>query len=459
MKLKKNDICEIEIKDIGINGEGIGKIDNFTIFVNNALPEEIVKIKILKLKKSYGYGKLIEIVSASPKREIAPCKYFSLCGGCNLQHLKYEDQLILKANLVKNNLKKIAKIENPTVFKTLGMEDPFNYRNKAQIPVNKKNNTVNIGFFSPRTHNIINIDKCIIQDEFINDVIKKFRDFMEENKIEPYEENSHLGLVRHIVTRTSKDLSQFILCIVINSKSIFKYKNELIEKFKNFKNLKGIIINFNPNKTNVILGKKTEVIYGKNYIVDYIQDLRFKISMESFYQVNPVQTEILYNKVMEFASLSGEETVIDAYCGIGTISLFLAKNSKKVYGIEIVEEAIKDAVFNANENNIKNAEFILGKSEQVIPDLIKNRGICPDVIVVDPPRKGCDESLLKTIVKENIKKIIYVSCNPATLARDVSYLAKNGYILEKAQPVDMFCLSTHVETVVLMSRVKVNTMF
>lgn len=450
MNLKKNEFYDIKIQDIGINGEGIGKIDNFTIFVDNALPEEIVKIKLIKLKKSYGYGKLIEILSPSPFRTEAPCEHFIKCGGCNLQHLDYQEQLKFKSNTVKNNLERIGKLENISVPITLGMENPFNYRNKAQIPVNKKNDIINIGFFSPRSHNIININKCLIQDEINQQIIHKFREFMEENNIEPYNEENNKGLIRHIVTRISQKTNEFIICLVINSTN-FKYENQLIKKFENLKNLTGIVLNFNTNKTNVILGEKTKTIFGKDYIIDYISDLKFKISILSFYQVNPTQTEVLYNKVVEFANLKGSETVIDAYCGIGTISLFLAKNVKKVYGVEIVEPAIKDAIFNAKENNINNAEFILGKSEEVIPALINEKNINPDVIVLDPPRKGCEQSMLETIINSKIKKVVYVSCNPSTLARDLNYLCKNGYTLKKVQPVDMFCFTTHVETVCLLS--------
>lgn len=450
MMIKKNDYFDINITDIGINGEGIGKIDNFTIFVEGALPNEKVNIKIIKVKKNYGYGKLIKVITPSPYRKEPICKYFNKCGGCNLLHLDYNQQLNIKSKFIQSNLKKIAKIEDIKVPVAIGMDNPFNYRNKASFPINFTDK-INIGFYKPRSHNIINIDNCIIQNPINNIIIEKTREFIKESNISIYDENSGKGDLRHIVTRVANKTNEILICLVINNNK-FLYKDLLIKKFKNIPNLDSIVINYNTNKNNVILGDKIENIFGKGYIIDYIKDLKFNISPLSFYQVNPIQTEILYEKALQFCNLTGDEIVFDAYCGIGTISLFLAKNCKKVYGIEIVPDAIKNAKENAKINNITNAQFFVGKSEDIIPKLIFEENIYPDVIVVDPPRKGCDIALLDAIAKTNIKKLVYVSCDNATLARDINYLSNFGFKLDKIQPVDMFCMTTHIECVALITK-------
>ncbi len=450
IKINKNNYFDINIYDIGINGEGIGKINNFTIFVDGALIDETVKVKIVKVKKNYAYGKLIEIIKPSPFRQSPSCKYFSKCGGCNLLHLKYDKHLELKSNFIKSNLKKIAKIEDVEVPRVIGMDNPFYYRNKASFPVNFTKD-VNIGFYKARSHNIINIDKCIIQNPINNIIIKKIKEFINESQISIYNETTLKGDLRHIITRIGNKTNELLICIVINNNR-FLYKELLINKLKDIPNLDSIVINFNTKNNNTILGDKIENIYGKGYIIDYIKDLKFNISPLSFYQVNPIQTEILYQTALDFCNLTNTEIVFDAYCGIGTISLFLAKNCKKVYGIEIVPDAIKNAIDNAKINNINNVDFFVGKSEEVIPYLIFNKNIYPDVIVVDPPRKGCDKALLDAIAKTNIKKLIYISCDNATLARDIKYLSNFGFKLNKIQPVDMFCMTTHIECVTLITR-------
>lgn len=450
MNLKKNDIINIEITDLGINGEGIGKFDNFTFFIENALPNEIIKAKILKLKKNYGYAKILEIVKPSEKRINPNCQYFFKCGGCSLQHLEYNEQLKIKTLKVKNNIKRIGQIDNFNLLETIGMENPFNYRNKASFPTNYTN-ILNIGFYSKRSHNIINIDKCIINFDLTEKILQNFRNLIEKYKISVYNENDNTGIFKHLITRSSKNKQEIIICIVLNSNNIENsLKQKIVDEFKNISAIVGIVLNYNPKNTNVILSHNCETIYGKDYIIDYINDLKFKISILSFYQVNPIQTNILYETALKFANLTGNEIVFDAYCGIGTISLFLAKNSKKVYGIEIVEEAIKDAKQNALQNNIFNTEFFVGKSEEVIPKLVDKK-IVPDVVVVDPPRKGCDKALLECLVKTKIKKIVYISCDSATFARDLNYLYKNGYKLDIVQPVDMFCMTNHIELVALIS--------
>lgn len=449
MEIRKNDYFDINIIDIGINGEGIGKINNFTIFVDGALIDEIVHIKIVKIKKNYGYGKIINIIFPSPFRQNPPCAYFGKCGGCNLMHLDYKKQLEVKTSFVKANLKKIANL-NFDVPNAIGMEIPFNYRNKASFPINFTTD-INIGFYKPRSHDIINIDNCIIQNDINKIIIEKTKKFIKKSGVSIYNENTKKGIIKHLITRISKHTNEIIICLVVNDTK-FKYNDILIDIFKDIPNLDSIVINFNTKNTNVILGEATQTIYGKGYIVDYIKDLKFNISPLAFYQVNPSQTEVLYETTLNFCDLKGDEIVFDAYCGIGTISLFLAKNCKKVYGIEIVEAAIKNANENAKINNIKNATFFVGKSEEIIPTLINDNGIIPDVLVVDPPRKGCDFTLLDTIGKTNIKKIVYVSCDNSTMARDINYLSTYGFKLQKVQPVDMFCMTTHIECVALITR-------
>ncbi len=450
MEIKKNAYFNIDIIDIGINGEGIGKIDNFTIFVDGALPNETVNIKIIKVKKNYGYGKLIKIIKSSPYRINPICENFGKCGGCNLLHLSYDEQLNIKSKFIQTNLKKIAKIENIKVPKAIGIDNPFNYRNKASFPINFTDK-VNIGFYRPRSHNIINIDNCLIQNPINNIIIQKIKDFIKESNISIYNENTGKGDLRHIVTRIANKTNELLICVVINNNK-FLYGDLLIKNFKDIPNIDSIVINYNTKNNNVILGDKVETILGKGYIVDYIKDLKFNISPLSFYQVNPIQTEVLYETALNFCNLTGNEIVFDAYCGIGTISLFLAKKCKKVYGIEIVPDAIKNAISNAELNNINNAEFFIGKSEDIIPKLIFENNICPDVIVVDPPRKGCDKILLDAIIKTSIKKLVYISCDNSTLARDIAYLSNFGFKLDKIQPVDMFCMTTHIECVALITR-------
>ena len=450
MEIKKNAYFDVDIIDIGINGEGIGKIDNFTIFVDGALPNETVNIKIIKVKKNYGYGKLIKIIKPSPYRINPLCENFGKCGGCNLLHLSYDEQLNIKSKFIQTNLKKIAKIENIKVPKAIGMDNPFNYRNKASFPINFTDK-VNIGFYKPRSHNIITIDNCLIQNPINNIIIQKTKTFIKENNISIYDENTGKGDLRHIVTRIANKTNELLICVVINNNK-FLYKDLLIKNFKDIPNIDSIVINYNTKNNNVILGDKVETILGKGYIVDYIKDLKFNISPLSFYQVNPIQTEVLYETALNFCNLTGNEIVFDAYCGIGTISLFLAKKCKKVYGIEIVPDAIKNAISNAELNNINNAEFFVGKSEDIIPKLIFENNIYPDVIVVDPPRKGCDKILLDAIIKTSIKKLVYISCDNSTLARDIAYLSNFGFKLDKIQPVDMFCMTTHIECVALITR-------
>ena len=456
MTINKNDIYTITITDIGNNGEGIGKIDGYTLFVKNTLPEEEVKVLVLKANKSYGYGKVLEIIKPSPSRVEPPCPLSGRCGGCTLQSMDYSSQLLIKQNKVVQNIKRIGGFDNISVEPVIGMEEPWHYRNKAQYPVNMGKDGINIGFYSLGSHKIVNIGSCLIGSKTDPEILTLIRKFIEENKIPVYNEETGKGLIRHIVIRTGFYTNEIMVCLVVNSNN-FKYKDRLIKSLKPLASIKSIVINYNTARTNVILGQKCETIYGNGYITDKIGDLKFKISPLSFFQVNPRQTYKLYSKALEFAGLKGDETVIDAYCGTGTISLFLAQRAKEVYGIEIVPEAIENAKENAKLNNISNANFFTGSSEDIVPLLYNTKGVKPDVMVVDPPRKGCDKSLLDLMLKMNPKKIVYVSCDSATLARDLKILCSTDeYTVEKVQPVDMFPHTYHVETVCLLTGNSVN---
>ncbi len=452
--IKKNEHYFAEITDMGSEGEGICKINGFAVFVENAVTGDFAEVRIVKVKKNCAYAKLINIISASPIREEPICKSYYRCGGCNLQHISYKAGLEFKKNKVKSCLERIGGFKNIFVEPTIGLEEHFNYRNKAQMPVGEDNNGIKIGFYEKRSHNIIDCRQCCIQNKANEKIIEAVRKFIEEYNIKPYDEKTHTGIIRHIITRVGEKTGEILVSIVINSENL-KHSDSLIKTLLYAdKNIVGIVLNINKERTNVIMGDRIKVIWGKGYITDYIEGLKFEISSLSFYQVNPRQTEVLYKKVLEFAQLKGDETVIDAYCGIGTISLFLARKAKKVYAIEIIEQAIEDAKRNALINGIENTEFFVGKSEQVIKSLYSEKGINADVIVVDPPRKGCDFRLLETISQMKPKKVVYVSCDPATLARDLKILCQNGFEIKKVQPVDMFCMSSHVECVVLMSRVE-----
>lgn len=453
MTIKKNEIYTITITDISTQGEGIGKIDGYTLFVKNTLPGEEVKVLVVKANKNFGYGKALEILKTSPNRITPLCSVAGKCGGCTLQHLDYQAQLLQKQNKVRQNIIRIGGFKDITVEPVISMENPYHYRNKSQYPVSSDKNGINIGFYSLGSHKIVNNTNCLIGGKSDDKILQAIKSFMESNNITAYNEESGKGLVRHILIRQGYYTNDIMVCIVVNCHS-FNYKNELISALKNIDNIKSIVLNFNTKKTNVILGSTCETVWGQDYITDKIGDLIFKISPLSFFQVNPQQTFKLYSKVLEFADLKGNETVIDAYCGIGTISLYLAQKAKKVYGIEIIPPAIENAKENAKLNNIKNTEFFVGKSEDIVPELYKAKGVKPDVIVVDPPRKGCDESLLNLMLDINPEKIVYVSCDSATLARDLKILcSSNNYVIKKVQPVDMFPHSYHVETVCLISRI------
>lgn len=451
MELIKNENYVVKINDIGENGEGIGKIDDFVVFVDGALPNEEVLIKLIKIKKSYGYGKLLEIIQKSDKRVEPVCPVFKRCGGCNFQHLDYKAQLEFKTKLVKDNLERIGGFSDTKVLDTIGMENPYNYRNKAQFPVGISSDGLAFGFYAPRSHSIINVSKCYIQNEVNEKIIDVIKNFMLKFNIAPYDEQTHKGLIRHIVTRVGVVTGEIMVCIVINGKKLPK-SDVLVDMLKDNVDVSTVVLSHNNQKTNVILGDKISVLYGKGFINDYIGDFKFEISPLSFFQVNPVQTKVLYQTALDFAELTGNETVIDAYCGIGTISLFISQKAKKVIGVEIVPQAIDDAKRNAKINGVSNAEFIVGKAEEIIPDLCQNQNLSADVIFLDPPRKGCDSKLLDMILQVLPEKVVYVSCNPSTLARDLKTLSQK-FMVDKVQPVDMFGFTGHIETVVLLKRI------
>lgn len=451
MEFKKNDRYVLDITDIGVNGEGIGKIEGYTFFVDRALPGETVEIIATKLKKSYGYGRLMNIISPSPDRVTPLCPVADKCGGCSLQHLSYDAQLNFKTEKVRQNLIRIGGFVSPDVMPTIGMTEPYRYRNKAQYPVSVINGKTVCGFYASHSHRVIPCDDCLIGQSENKTIISYIKAFMDRYNLSAYDETTHTGLVRHIVIKSAVNTGEVMVCLVINAKD-FKLKQELVDALSSLLYIKSIVINYNRDKTNVIIGQTSETIYGSSTITDTIGSLKFNISPLSFFQVNPVQTEKLYQTALDFADLTGTETVIDAYCGIGTISLFLAQKAEMVYGVEIIPEAIDAAKENAKLNGITNAEFFAGKSEEIVPLLYREKGISADTVVVDPPRKGCEESLLELLLNMAPQKIVYVSCDSATLARDLKILCRDKYTISKIQPIDMFPHSTHVETVVLLSK-------
>ncbi|WP_096439005.1 23S rRNA (uracil(1939)-C(5))-methyltransferase RlmD [Alteribacter populi] len=444
--VKKNEQVHVTFEDLTHDGAGVAKLDGYPIFVPRALPGEQGEIKVIKVKKNYAIGRLIELTEESEERVEPPCPIFKNCGGCQIQHLSYEAQLEHKRKHVEGVLRRIGKLDNVTVHPTLGMEDPWRYRNKAQVPVGERNGDIIAGFYAKRSHEIVDMPNCIIQHEESDHTVQLIKDLAKKYGIRAYDEEKHRGTLRHIVTRHGKNTGELMVVLVTRGKELPNKKNIIQDIRDNLPHVKSIVQNINPKKTNVIFGDKTEVLWGEEVIYDRIGDVKFAISARSFYQVNPDQTKVLYDKALEYANLTGHETVIDAYCGIGTISLFLAQKAKHVYGVEIVPEAISDAKNNARLNDLTNAEFAVGEAEKVMPWWYA-QGVRPDVIVVDPPRKGCDETLLETIVNMKPERVVYVSCNPATLARDLKYLAEHGFETKEVQPVDMFPQTMHVECV------------
>lgn len=493
MDWKKNDVFQVQIEDMSDTGEGIGKTDGFTWFVKDAVIGDVVEAKVMKTKKSYGFARLMQVLEPSACRVTPRCPSARQCGGCQLQSMSYEEQLKFKENKVRNNLSRIGGLTEIPMEPIIGMDEPWRYRNKAQFPFGKdKDGRIITGFYAGRTHAIIEQEDCLLGVEENQPILDCIRGFMEEYHIAPYEEETHKGLVRHVLIRKGFTTGELMVCLVLNGDvKKLKAPEVLVERLvKLFALAPGLDVageagkapctgdavcaetaavdkmlvpaahmvsiscSINREKTNVIMGKEIVNLYGPGYITDYIGNVCYRISPLSFYQVNPVQTQKLYGTALEYAGLTGEETVWDLYCGIGTISLFLAQKAKKVYGVEIVPQAIDDARANAQLNHFENVEFFVGKAEEVLPEQYEKNRVYADTIVVDPPRKGCDSVCLDTIVKMAPKKVVYVSCDSATLARDVKYLGERGYEVKRVRAVDMFPWSGHVETVVLFSHKK-----
>ena len=454
MEFRKNDLVTLEIEDCGIDGEGIGKADGFTVFVKDAVIGDTVTAKIIKAKKNYGYGRLMEVLKPSPYRVEPKCEFARQCGGCQLQALSYDQQLIFKTNKVKGHLERIGGFTDIPMEPIIGMDELFHYRNKAQFPVGRnKEGKIVTGFYAGRTHNIIENRDCALGVAENKEVLDRVIAHMEKYGIEPYNEATGKGLVRHVLIRYGYFTKEVMVCLILNGNKIPK-EELLVKSLCEIPGMTSITINVNKKHSNVILGEEIRLLWGQEYITDRIGDISYQISPLSFYQVNPMQTQKLYAKALEYADLHGEETVWDLYCGIGTISLFLAQKAKFVRGVEIVPAAIENAKENAKLNGLENTEFFVGKAEEVLPREYKKNGVYADVIVVDPPRKGCDETLLETMVEMNPERIVYVSCDSATLARDLKYLCERGYELRKVCPVDQFGMTVHVETVVLLSHKK-----
>ena len=450
--ISKNDIFTIEITDQDDRGQGIGKTSGFPLFVRHAVTGDIVKAVVTKVKKTFGFARIVEFIEKSPYRVEPACPVYKRCGGCQLQNMDYQAQLEFKKNRVRECLRRIGGFTDIEVEDTIGADNIFRYRNKAQYPVGKdKDGKAVCGFFAERTHEIIECGDCLLSPEEFSGITASVLEWMNENNIIPYDEESGRGLVRHIFLRKGFASGETALCLIINGKKL-PFADKLIEKMSAHKEITGISFCVNTRRDNVILGDKVVSIFGRDHIEDMIGDIKYNISPLSFYQVNPEQTKKLYDKAVEFASLTGTETVIDLYCGIGTIGLYAAKKAKKVYGIEIIPQAIEDAKENARLNGIENAEFFVGAAEDVLPELYKNGLKKADVVIVDPPRKGCDERTLTTISDIGPDRIVYVSCNPATLARDLKFLKEKGYEPVRVQPADMFPMSVHIETAVLLTK-------
>ena len=476
----KNDIVTVKIEDIGTEGEGIGKLEGFTLFVKDAVMGDVVEARLVKVKKNYAYARLEKVLTSSPLRVKPVCPYHKQCGGCQIQAMSYEAQLQFKENKVKNNLVRIGGFDQLFIESVMepvvGMEQPWHYRNKAQFPVGTdKDGRIITGFYAGRTHSIIANTNCALGIEENEPILQKVLAYMQNEKVSAYDETTGQGLVRHILIRKGFTSGEIMVCLVINGKSLPK-EDRLVSTLREIPGMTSIWLNYNTKNTNVIMGTEGRVLWGQNTITDVIhrrsieeinsgkdclrydskenapQGITFAISPLSFYQVNPIQTEKLYSLALEYAGLTGEETVWDLYCGIGTISLFMAQCAKEVHGVEIVPQAIEDARKNAERNHIENATFYVGKAEEVLPRLYEEKHIFADVICVDPPRKGCDEACLNTIIKMAPKRIVYVSCDSATLARDLKYLCENGYEIRKVRAVDQFGQTVHVETVCLLSK-------
>ena len=486
MEWKKNDRIQVRIEDVSDEGLGIGRTEGYAWFIKDTVIGDLAEAGVMKMKKTYGFARLIQVLEPSPWRIEPKCPVARACGGCQLQAMDYQEQLRFKERKIYHNLRRIGGLKQLALpgkggdidawdvddedidaegkdagvvemEPIIGMENPWRYRNKAQFPFGKdKDGRIVCGFYAGRTHAIIETDDCLLGVEENREILNTIRTYMEDFRISPYEEASHTGLVRHALIRKGFSTGELMVCLVINGKKL-PDEEQLTKRLRRIKGMHSISYNINQEKTNVILGKETVNLYGPGYITDKIGDISYRISPKSFYQVNPAQTKKLYDVALEYAELSGNEVVWDLYCGIGTISLFLAQKAKMVYGVEVVPEAIEDARQNARQNGIENAAFFVGKAEEVLPEQFHKHQVYADVIVVDPPRKGCDKACLDTIVEMAPKRVVYVSCDSATLARDVKYLGERGYEVTRVRGVDQFWWGVHVETVVLLSKGEVDS--
>ena len=454
--MKKNDLLQIKIEAMGNAGEGIGKIDGYPLFVKDALPGDLAEVRVTKVKKTYAFARLERVLEASPDRTEPRCPLHRRCGGCQIQALSYEKQLEYKEQKVREDLIRIGGFADPPVFQVLGMDEPYHYRNKAQFPFGRdREGRIVTGFYAGRTHTIVPGTECAIGVPENKQILELILDFMEKHGIAPYDETTGKGLLRHALIRKGFATGELMVCLVINGRS-FPHVEELADRLFEIPGMTSFSLNVNQKNTNVILGEEVIPVRGQTYITDRIGGVSYQISPLSFYQVNPVQTEKLYRTALEYAGLTGGETVWELYCGIGTISLFLARGAGQVYGVEVVPQAVEDARRNADLNGITNVVFYLGKAEEVLPEKYEKDGIRADVIVVDPPRKGCDSACLETMLRMEPERIVYVCCDPATLARDLKILCADGrYELSKVQPVDMFPHTAGIENVAQLFRRKI----
>ena len=449
--LKKNDVLTGQVVDLTHEGHGVVKIDRYPIFIPNTLIDEKIEYKVIKVKKNFAIGKLIKVITESDARVEPPCIYYYKCGGCQLQHMSYQAQLNMKKEQVVNLFHRKAKFTNTVIKDTVGMEDPWRYRNKSQIPVGlSKDQQPIMGFYRQRSHDIIDMESCLIQDQQHQQVMNDLKQLISELNISVYNEKTKKGLLRHLVVRTGHYTNQLMIILVTNGKA-FKQAESLVDALvRKYPNVTSIKQNINDAHSNVIMGPQSITLYGEEEIEDQLSEVTFNISDQSFYQINSHQTEKLYQQALDYAQLTGDEIVLDTYCGIGTIAIYMAENARHVYGVEVVPSAINDANQNATKNQLENTTFVCGKAEEVILKW-KAEGIRPDVVMVDPPRKGCDETFLETILELNPKRIVYISCNPSTQQRDAHILSRQ-YELKEITPVDMFPQTTHIETVALFER-------
>lgn len=451
--VEPGDLVELDITGIAHDGAGVGRYEGFTLFVSGALPEERVRARVVEVAKTFGRAEVAKVLAPSSLRAAPPCPVAGACGGCTLQHAAYEGQLALKRRIVADAFARIARLPDVPVRSVLGMDDPWRYRNKVQVPVGEEDGRLVAGFFAKGTHAVVDLNGCFLQPEPMEAAVRVVKEAAAELGIPPYDHVRHEGVLRHVVVRVGFRTGEVMVILVVTTPAV-PHLDELVAAIRaRVRGVRSIVLNVNRAKSSVVLGDETRLLWGREVIFDELGGLRFAISPRSFYQVNPPQTEVLYEQVRRYAALTGTETVVDAYCGVGTIALFLARHSKEVWGVEVVPEAVRDARRNAALNGIANARFEVGRAEDVLPRW-RAEGLAPVVVVVDPPRKGCARPLLDTLVRLKPARVVYVSCNPATLARDCRILADGGFRVVEVQPVDLFPHTAHVECVALLKNTR-----